>query len=107
MFNYVFPMRVLIKNVRNDGVLYIGYDQEYPGVETRSKMAIFENCSPEKQKNYDFKIAVSKDMLITLRNKGNQMVRNVYFTFAAGASLMMVDFKVEFIGFERNERVMS
>jgi len=41
-------------------------------------------------------------MLITLKNKGNQMVRNVYFTFMAGASLMMVDFKVEFIGFERN-----
>lgn len=32
MINYVFPMRVFVKNVRHDGILYIGYDQEYPGI---------------------------------------------------------------------------
>jgi hypothetical protein len=31
--NHAFPMRILIKNVRNEGVLYVGYDREYPGIE--------------------------------------------------------------------------
>jgi len=36
------------------------------------------------------------------------MIKNIYFTFVAGpSSLMMFDFKVEFIGFLREERVMS
>jgi len=35
------------------------------------------------------------------------MIKNIYFTFVAGASLMMFDFKVEFLGFLREERVMS
>jgi len=41
MVNYVFPMRVIIKSVRNDGTLYIGYDQEYPGIYHQNKMSIF------------------------------------------------------------------
>ena len=30
--SYVFPLRILLKNVRNDGVLFVGYDREYPGI---------------------------------------------------------------------------
>jgi hypothetical protein len=43
MINYVFPMRVLFKNVKNDGILYIGYDQEYPGIYRQNKLSIFES----------------------------------------------------------------
>lgn len=48
----------------------------------------------ENQKNYDFKCAINKEMLINLKNKGNKMVKNVYFTFVAGASLLMFTFKI-------------
>lgn len=57
-------------------------------------MAIFDNESGENEKNYDFKMAINRDILITLKNKGNQMIKNVYFTFVAGGSLLMLDFKV-------------
>ena len=30
--SYVFPLRILLKNVRNEGVLLVGYDREYPGI---------------------------------------------------------------------------
>lgn len=46
-------------------------------------------------------------MLITLKNKGNKTIKNVYFTFIAGESLLMFDFKIEFLGFVRDERIMS
>lgn len=107
MVNYVFPMRVILKNVRNDGTLYIGYDQEYPGIYHQNKMSIFQEEQMENQKNYDFKCAINKEMLINLKNKGNKMVKNVYFTFVAGASLLMFTFKIQFLGFVRDQRFLS
>lgn len=39
MRSYIFPMRVLVKNVKNEGnlvnylgTIFIGYDQPYPGI---------------------------------------------------------------------------
>lgn len=29
----IFPVRIFLRDVRNNGVLYIGYDIEYPGIE--------------------------------------------------------------------------
>lgn len=29
----IFPVRIVIKNVKNEGTLYVGYDKQYPGVE--------------------------------------------------------------------------
>ena len=46
-------------------------------------------------------------MLITLKKKGNKLIKYVYFTFIAGSSLLMFDFKVEFLGFTRGERFQS
>lgn len=46
-------------------------------------------------------------MIIVLKNKGNKMVKNVYFTWIAGKSLFLCDFKVQFLGFVREVRVMS
>jgi hypothetical protein len=46
-------------------------------------------------------------MLIILKNKGNKMVKYIYFTISAGYSLLMFDFKVEFFGLIKNNRVLS
>ena len=35
------------------------------------------------------------------------MINNVYFTIIAGKSFFMCDFKVEFLGFTKDERVKS
>ena len=29
----IFPVRIFIKNVKNQGTLYVGFDKEYPGVD--------------------------------------------------------------------------
>ena len=107
MINYVFPMRVYFTNVKNDGVLYIGYDQEYPGIEHNNKLSIFENDSYASGKNYDLKEAICRDMLVTLKSKGNQIVKCIYFTISAGAFLLMFDFRVEFVGLTKNTRILS
>lgn len=39
VISYVFPMRILIKNVRNEGVIYVGYDREYPGIVRQRRVA--------------------------------------------------------------------
>jgi hypothetical protein len=35
------------------------------------------------------------------------MINNVYFTIVAGKAMFLCDFKVEFLGLAREERVMS
>ena len=105
MANYIFPMRVFVKNVRREGTMYIGYDQEFPGMNhKKSKYSMQEGDSA---KNYDSKTFIDRDMLITLKNKGNKTVHMVYFSIVAGADLLIFDFKVEFLGFERRDRTNS
>jgi hypothetical protein len=41
-------------------------------------------------------------MFIILKNKGNKVVNNVYFTIVAGKSLFMCDLKIEFLGVTRD-----
>jgi hypothetical protein len=88
------------------GTIFIGYDQPYPGIEHQNKMAVFEKDT-HSDKNYDSKTIVNRDLIIILKNKGNKQISNVYFTIVAGKSFFMCDFKVEFLGFVRDERVHS
>lgn len=37
MNNCVFPLKVLVKNVRSDGVIYVGYDRDHPGIAQQVK----------------------------------------------------------------------
>ena len=90
-------MRIFIRNVRREGTLFIGYDQEFPGMYHKSKYALNNNDIPDK--NYDSKTVIDRDLLITLKNKNNKTVHNVYFSIVAGSDLLMFDFKVEFLGF--------
>lgn len=46
MRNYIFPMKVLIKNVKNEGTLYVGYDRQYPGITGDHRQITFESQSP-------------------------------------------------------------
>lgn len=52
-------------------------------------------------------MTINRDLIIILKNKGNKQISNVYFTIKAGKSFFMCDLKVEFLGFVKNERVMS
>ena len=42
----MFPIRVFVKNVRNEGTLYVGYDKEFPGVEG---CKVSKNSTPRMQ----------------------------------------------------------
>lgn len=57
-------------------------------------MAVFEKQPSEKDKNYDHKSVINRDLIIVLKNKGNKQIGNVYFTIMAGKSFFMCDLKV-------------
>ena len=84
------------------GTFYIGYDQKYPGVSKMVSSHVYENETPVKSKNYDMKVTLNKDLLIILKNKGNQKISKIYFSFIADSQMLILDFRVEFLGFVRD-----
>ena len=105
--NHVFPIRILLKNVRSEGFFYAGYDHEYPGVINKSKKEGKEKQTEEENKNYDYKIAFNKDILITLKNKSNKSVNNIFFTLIAASDLLMFHMKLETLGLSKEVRFSS
>lgn len=78
----------------DSATIFVGYDQQYPGIYQNNQMSIFSEDCAVKEKNYDFKSKINQDMIIVLKNKGNKQIRNVYFTIIAGKSMFLSDFKV-------------
>ena len=66
-----------------------------------------EKQTKEDNKNYDYKIAFNKDILITLKNKSNKSVKIVYFTLIAASDLLMFHMKVQTLGFSNEVRCSS
>ena len=62
MASLIFPIRIFVKNVRNEGTLFVGYDRQFPGVQLKTPK------EGEDDKNYDYKFSFTRDVMLVLKN---------------------------------------
>lgn len=64
MATLLFPVRIFVKNVHNEGVLFVGYDRQFPGNSKSPPTA----GQPEMEQSYDFKFRFNRDTMFVLKN---------------------------------------
>ena len=91
-----FPIRIILRNVRNSGTLFVGYDREHPGVPREEE--------PEEE-TYLYKTTFAEDKMITMKNKSRKEVSRIFLSFFAGEQLAMFNLKVDSIWYEGIDQV--
>jgi hypothetical protein len=94
--HFIFPIRIIMRQVTNEATLFVGYDQEFPGISPSDSIApeLSSLTNP-----YRFKSSFHQDKIITL-HKPEHIPRIVYLTLQASSEFTMFLLKVDFIGYE-------